>query len=108
VIGAERERRKGEGPRRLPAGVRTFAIVGLLGGVAALLGNPVLLVALAVVVGALAVLGYYFGERIDPGFTTEIAGLDLLPRRARGSRAEGRARGGAVGGDDPRVPHAPA
>jgi uncharacterized membrane protein (DUF4010 family) len=73
VIGAERERRKGEGPRRSPAGVRTFAIVGLLGGVAALLGSAALLVALAVVVGALAVAGYYLGERTDPGFTTEVA-----------------------------------
>ena len=31
LIGAERERRKGEGPSRSPAGIRTFAIASLLG-----------------------------------------------------------------------------
>jgi len=71
VIGAERERRKGEGPSRMPAGIRTFAVVALAGGVAALSGSVALLVAVALVVGALAVAGYVLGDRSDPGFTSE-------------------------------------
>jgi uncharacterized membrane protein YhiD involved in acid resistance len=35
LIGIERERRKGGGLRRAPAGLRTFALIGLLGGLAA-------------------------------------------------------------------------
>ncbi len=31
LIGAERERRKGEGPSRSPTGIRTFAIASLIG-----------------------------------------------------------------------------
>jgi uncharacterized membrane protein (DUF4010 family) len=73
VIGAERERRKGEGPTRIPAGVRTFALVGLLGGIVALLGGTGLLVVVAAIVGGFAIAGYYQGDRSDPGFTTETA-----------------------------------
>ena len=73
VIGAERERRKGEGPTRAGAGIRTFAVVALLGGVAALLDSEALLVVVAVVVGGIATVGYYLGARDDPGFTTEVA-----------------------------------
>jgi uncharacterized membrane protein (DUF4010 family) len=73
VIGAERERRKGEGPGRAGAGIRTFAVVALLGGVAALLGSEALLVVVALLVGGIAVAGYALGEREDPGFTTEVS-----------------------------------
>lgn len=73
VIGAERERRKGEGPARAGAGIRTFAVVALLGGVAALLGSEALLVVIALLVGGIAVAGYALGEREDPGFTTELS-----------------------------------
>jgi len=37
LIGIERERRKGRGPRRGFAGVRTFTLAALLGAVAAAL-----------------------------------------------------------------------
>lgn len=73
VIGAERERRKGEGPTRAGAGIRTFAVVALLGGVAALLGSEALLVVVALLVGGIAVARYALGERDDPGFTTEVS-----------------------------------
>jgi uncharacterized membrane protein (DUF4010 family) len=73
VIGAERERRKSESASRSPAGIRTFAIVGLLGGSAALYDNTPLLVAIALVIGGLAIAGYCLGDRSDPGFTTEAA-----------------------------------
>jgi len=72
IIGAERERRKGEGPSRTGAGIRTFAVVALFGGVVAMLGGEALLVFGAAVVGAIAVLGYWLGDREDPGFTTEV------------------------------------
>lgn len=72
VIGAERERRKGEGPGRSGAGIRTFAVVALLGGIIALLGSDVLLVAGAVIMGAIAITSYWLGDREDPGFTSEV------------------------------------
>ena len=72
VIGSEREQRKGEGPRRAPAGIRTFALVALLGGVAALAG-PALVVTSGLFVGAAALAGYALGDRSDPGLTTEVA-----------------------------------
>ena len=34
LIGAERERRKGDGPARSPAGIRTFTITSIAGAVA--------------------------------------------------------------------------
>jgi len=72
IIGAERERRKGEGPDRAAAGIRTFAAVAALGGVASLLGTPVVAVA-ALFVGGAAVASYLVGDRSDPGLTTEIS-----------------------------------
>ena len=39
LMGIERERRKGSGPGRGPAGIRTFSIASLAGGVAAVLGS---------------------------------------------------------------------
>jgi uncharacterized membrane protein (DUF4010 family) len=72
VIGAERERRKGVGPGRRGAGIRTFAVVALLGGVVAAIGDTPLLVAMAVVVGAMALASYWLGNREDPGFTSEL------------------------------------
>lgn len=72
VIGAERERRKGEGPGRHGAGIRTFAIVALLGAVVAMIGSDALLVTGALVVGAIAIVAYWLGDREDPGFTSEV------------------------------------
>jgi len=43
LIGAERERRKGEGPQRSAAGVCTFTLASLSGGVSVLLGGNLLL-----------------------------------------------------------------
>ena len=39
LIGAERERRKGEDASRSPAGIRTFALVSLTGALALRLGG---------------------------------------------------------------------
>lgn len=44
LVGAERERRKGEGPYRNPFGIRSFAVVALTGAVASSFAMPLLLV----------------------------------------------------------------
>jgi uncharacterized membrane protein (DUF4010 family) len=72
VLGAEREQRKGDGPARSAAGVRTFAAVAVLGGVASLLGITTVAV-FAIFVGGAALASYLSGDRSDPGLTTEIA-----------------------------------
>jgi hypothetical protein len=43
LIGAERERRKGEGPSRSPAGIRTFTVASLAGAASFVVGGEVLL-----------------------------------------------------------------
>jgi uncharacterized membrane protein (DUF4010 family) len=73
LIGAERERRKGSGPTRGAAGIRTFAVAALLGALGVLLGGGLLLAVVALVVGALAVAAYLRTQSDDPGMTTEIA-----------------------------------
>lgn len=71
LIGGERERRKGEGPLRSPAGIRTFMIASLLGGVSwALGGVPLLAVTFLGMVG-LCAIGYVRTGEQDPGLTTE-------------------------------------
>lgn len=72
LIGAERERRKGSGPWRAAAGIRTFTVAALLGAVAQWLGQGPMLVVLAAV-ALLAVMAYQRSREHDPGLTTEIA-----------------------------------
>ena len=73
LIGAERERRKGEGPRRSPAGIRTFMIASLAGGVSWALGGVPLLAITFVGVAVLCAIGYTRTAEEDPGLTTETA-----------------------------------
>ncbi len=73
LVGIDRERRKGVGPGRRAAGVRTFLIVALLGVLSALTGAPVMPVAMALAVAALAVSAYRRHRSGDPGMTTEVA-----------------------------------
>lgn len=73
LIGIERERRKGEGPARAAAGLRTFTLASLLGALAMLLGGGATLAVLAAVVGTLAIVSYRRSRDDDPGLTTEIA-----------------------------------
>ena len=72
LIGAERERRKGDGPTRSPAGIRTFTITSLSGAVAFSLGGTVLLGVLTAGIAALAAVSYWRAQDEDPGLTTEI------------------------------------
>jgi uncharacterized membrane protein (DUF4010 family) len=73
LIGAERERRKGIGSSRAPAGIRTFALVSLAGGVSLAFGGEAVLAVSTLVVGALAAIAYSRSRSRDPGLTTEIA-----------------------------------
>lgn len=72
LIGAERERSKGSGPDRSPAGIRTFAIAAMLGGVSTMLYEWLLFV---VVLGVIVftATSYYSRSNQDPGLTTETA-----------------------------------
>lgn len=73
LIGIERERRKGTGPHRALAGVRTFALASLAGAGAQALGQPLLIAAGAALIGALASIAYWRNRSRDPGVTTELA-----------------------------------
>jgi uncharacterized membrane protein (DUF4010 family) len=96
LIGAERERRKGIGPSRGPAGIRTFALVALAGGLSLGFGGELVLAASALVVGALAVVAYGRGRERDPGVTTEVAFLATFLLGALATRQPALAAGVAV------------
>ena len=84
VLGAEREQRHATTTGVDRPGVRTFALVAMLGAAAALLGDATLLAALGVAVGACAVASFVLSDRADAGLTTEIA---LLVTYALGALA---------------------
>lgn len=96
LIGAERERRKGSGPSRAPAGIRTFALASLVGGLSLAVGGEALLAAAAVGVAALSVVSYKQKSLKDPGFTTAIALLTALVLGALAVRQPALAAGFAV------------
>jgi uncharacterized membrane protein (DUF4010 family) len=73
LIGAERERRKGEGPTRSPAGIRTFTVASLAGAISFIVGGQVLLAIATAGVILLTAAAYWRGHEADPGLTTEIA-----------------------------------
>lgn len=78
LVGLERgwERRElPEGQRS--AGLRTFGIIGLLGGVAAEIGAPWMLAAIALVLGVVVALGYWRESRgeQDVSLTTAISAM---------------------------------
>ena len=78
LIGLERERRKARGPVRIAAGIRTFALTSLLGGVAVVVGGDALLTYLVLAVGALAAVAYWRSEAEDRGVTTGVSLLVTL------------------------------
>ncbi|WP_291862590.1 MgtC/SapB family protein [Bradyrhizobium sp.] len=73
LIGAERERRKGQGPARAAAGIRTFSVVSLAGATSVMVGGALVLAATIAGVAALTVIAYFRSRDEDPGLTTEIA-----------------------------------
>lgn len=74
LIGVERERAKGAGPRRAAAGVRTFMLLGLAGALAHLVGEIGILVA-GIFVTLAVLASYRRSQAADPGLTTEVAML---------------------------------
>lgn len=72
LIGLERERRKGQGPDRRSAGLRTFMVAALAGAVAQIVSAALAAVVLAAV-AVLAALSYVRSRAQDPGLTTELA-----------------------------------
>ena len=82
LIGAERDRRKGEGRQPSAAGIRTLALVSLRGGVSVILGGNLLLAVATEVVAAIFCAAAYLRSRITgPG---ELMGLE--PRKQASSR----------------------
>lgn len=73
LIGAERERRKGGGPSRAPAGIRTFTVTSLAGAISVMVGGAVMLAVTVAGVAALTAVAYFRSRGDDPGLTTEIA-----------------------------------
>ncbi len=73
LVGIERERRKGSGPNRSFAGLRTFAVTCVAGAAAALTQITGLIVLGAALVAGLTLLAYRRDRSDDPGVTTEVA-----------------------------------
>lgn len=96
LIGVERERRKGSGRSRAPAGIRTFGLASLVGGISLAVGGELLLAAAAVGVAGLSIVAYRLRSREDPGFTTAIALLTALLLGALAMRQPALAAGLAV------------
>ncbi len=73
LVGLERERSVAPGDRQA-LGVRTFALIALVGTAARMVSSTVLAVG-ALVVGALVLVGYLRTSDADPGTTTEVAAV---------------------------------
>ena len=73
LIGLERERRKGEGPDRRAAGIRSFALVAVGGALARLLPEPGLVAVGGLLVAGLAAISHFKSRSGDPGLTSELA-----------------------------------
>lgn len=73
LVGVERERRKGKGPTRGFAGLRSFALASVMGAAAALTGLPALVVTGAAFLAGLTLLAQARDRSADPGVTTAIA-----------------------------------
>jgi uncharacterized membrane protein (DUF4010 family) len=72
MIGAERERHKGQGPSRSAAGIRTFTTTSIAGAVAFTVGGAALLAVMVASVAVMVTVAYWRSQDQDPGLTTEI------------------------------------
>jgi uncharacterized membrane protein (DUF4010 family) len=73
LIGIEREKSKGSGPGRGPAGVRTFTLAALLGALGQLVAGTAGLTAAIGATALLAAIAYWRSPSEDRGITTEVA-----------------------------------
>lgn len=78
LVGMERERRKGQGQGRAAQGLRTFALVALLGNLSIRLGGTSLLAVVFIGITALAVGAYWRKAANDPGITSQVALMAVL------------------------------
>lgn len=74
LVGAERYRGRAPGQQE-PAGVRTFATIGLLGGVCAVLGYVAFAVVTFAAIAVVVLIAYYRQSAETLGATTEMAAL---------------------------------
>ncbi|GAB4220366.1 MAG: MgtC/SapB family protein [Acidobacteriota bacterium] len=74
LIGSERYRGRQEGDSKA-AGIRTFALIALLGASAGLIQNTVLTLLSFAAFAALLIISYLRDSPADPGLTTEMAAL---------------------------------
>jgi len=72
LVGIDRERRKGIGPTRAFAGVRSFALASFIGGLSQALGGGLVLAA-GLLLALLIAIAYWRDRGDDPGVTTELA-----------------------------------
>ena len=78
LVGIERERAFSGENRHIPFGARTFALIALLGTLAAHLSNPAMAFVLAAFVATIAIAAYLrppVDGRHDSGTTTEVAAM---------------------------------
>jgi len=75
LLGAERERRKGDDhdAHRAAAGIRTFALVALLGALSLTFDGLAVLVLAGAFVAAATLVSYLRSATEDPGLTSEVA-----------------------------------
>ena len=73
LVGVERERRKGQGPSRSFAGIRTFAVTSLTGAISFIVGGTLLVAVVAAGIAALSPVAYWLGRGDDLSLTTEVA-----------------------------------
>jgi uncharacterized membrane protein YhiD involved in acid resistance len=66
LIGTERERRKGEGPDRAPAGLRTFILASLAGAISFIVGGTPLLAIATGGIFVMIALAYWRGRASIP------------------------------------------
>ncbi len=75
LVGTERQRRAGADHPELAAGIRTYALIALLGGVVALAQSLVMTIAAAGFVVGATLVAYARGVREKPGQTSEVAAI---------------------------------
>ena len=73
LIGAERERRKLSGGIHRFAGIRTFAVIALLGAVTEIVNHPFLLMTTMLLLGGMVWLSHLKKSHEDSGITTELS-----------------------------------
>jgi uncharacterized membrane protein (DUF4010 family) len=91
IVGFEREWREATTADEHFAGARTFALIGLAGGAAGIIGGSGLVIAAGILAaGALVAVAYWLEARVDPttGATTETAFLATFLLGALATRGE--------------------